>query len=1014
VFTLPAAAQLTTDSGVLAGAVTDPQGKAVTNAAIKVSGRSEESRVTAEDGTYRFPRLLPGVYRVQTAAPGFMPVTEEVAVVVGETVTLNIRLEVGANNFSVTVSAQTPAVDFERSQQASVIGQERIEELPVNERNFLTFALLTPGVVSTTTIADSSDFRVRVAPSSELSFAGSNGRGNVISVDGISLNGATGNVRPALPQVAVQEFQVNRNSYSAEYGGASGGVVNMVTRAGANDRHGEVFGLLRNRAIQARNYFDPVKSGFTRVQSGADMSGHLVKDRTFFFAGFEALNRHETVFVPILSDPGILNRLTDSQQQLVTYLQSAGGAFAPLGASLQSTLTPSTNPAVPAIFRSNSGTFPFSGVQEQGSFRIDHRLDEKQSLFFRASISHQNLDNTRFGALSGLSNGNSTRWDDATFVLADTEQFNPRWLGVTRLSWARSRFFILPNDAIGPELIIDGYADFRRNYVYPFNQVQRYIQAQQSFSYTSRRHSLKFGVDIHPVRNSSDIETFFGGRFLFGEGIPLSTLLDGQSPGLSATLRQTLPASLVPAVDAPITALQAYSLGLPLAYFEGFGNKLYLRWHTTESTFIQDSWRVSPKLTLDFGLRQDFDAPPDVSTTNTFSPRFGFAWSPFKSDTVIRGGYGIFREMMNVGVAFSQTELNRKDFTLIIVPITGVPGLINPATKQPVTSVDIYQSLLARGILGHRQPQIADLAPLGIPPGLPSPTGGGVEGNYIDPYSHQASLEIERGFGQLALGISGELSRALHVWRDRDQNLVQLGTQPNGWPIFGRKNPNYYNLLYEESAGNSSYAAMVLHAGKRMSHHWALNAHFTWSKALDDVTDFTLEYMAQNQFDERAEHGLSLFHQKYRFVGMGIFESPAVGRLFSGWRFSPIASANSFRPFNVLTGVDNVGDGETTTHRPLGLGRNVGIGPNYFSIDTRLSRQFRFGKDSPVKAEVIAECFNILNRTNFQAVNDIVGDIPLSALPTRIVGTRASPTTPLAYTAAYDPRQFQFGVRISF
>jgi len=1021
-----AAAQVTIDAGVIAGTVSDPQGKPVANAAIKVSGRTEESRITADDGTYRFPRLLPGVYRVQTEAPGFAPqASENVTVVVGETTFLNITLGVGQSRFSVTVSAQMPAVDFERAQQANVIGPDRIENLPVNQRNYLDFAILTPGVVSTATIADSADFRVLVAPTSGLGFAGSNGRGNNVSIDGMPINGATGNVRPALPQAAVQEFQVNRNSYSAEYGGASGGVINIVTKPGGNGLHGEVFGLLRDRAIEARNYFDPHKSGYTREQSGASLSGPLARDRTFFFATFERLDRHETVFVPILSDPGILNRLTPSQQQLATALTNSGiGALAQVGAIMQTVLTPSTNPAVPAVFNANSGTFPFTGTQNQASLRLDHKLNAKNYMFFRASITREDLANTKFGALSGLSNGNSTRWADQTFVLSDSTQFSPRWLGITRLSFARARFFILPNDPIGPEIIINGFGSFGRDYVYPFNQNEWYWEGRQTFSYTSQRHSLNFGVDVSPVRDSSDVETFFGGRFLFGDGIPLSTLLDAQSPGLSATLRQTLPAlgqaSLVPAVDAPITALQAYALGLPLAYLQGFGNKVYQAWRATESTFVQDSWRVDPNLTLNIGLRQDFDAPPDIRHVNYFSPRFGFAWSPFQGDTVIRGGYGIFRETVQLAIPFAQKELNRPDVTLMVVPITGVPGVINPLTNQPITSADIYQTLSAEGVLGRRQPQESDLARLGIPPGFRFPTGGGVQGDYTSPYTHQASLEVEHGFGRLAVGISGEYSRALHVWRDHDQNLIQVGTRPDGWPIFGQKNPNYLNYYVYESSGNASYVAMVLHATKRMSHHWSVDAHFTWSKALDDVTDFTLEYEAANQLDNRAEHGLSPFHQKYRFVGTAIFESPVAsrktfgGRLLSGWMFSPIASANSFRPFNVLTGTDNLGDGETTTHRPLGLGRDVGIGPNYFSVDERLSRPFSLGKERRVRGQVIAECFNVLNRTNFQAVNNIVGDVPLSALPHPIVGTRASPTTPLAYTAAYDPRQFQFGLKFSF
>jgi hypothetical protein len=273
---------------------------------------------------------------------------------------------------------------------------------------------------------------------------------------------------------------------------------------------------------------------------------------------------------------------------------------------------------------------------------------------------------------------------------------------------------------------------------------------------------------------------------------------------------------------------------------------------------------------------------------------------------------------------------------------------------------------------------------------------------------------VEHGFGRLAVGISGEFSRTLHVWRTRDQNLYITGRRADGWPTFGRLNPAFYNFNVYESAGKASYAAMVLHATRRMSRDWALDTHFTWSKALDDVTDINSDYAAHNQLDTRSEWGLSPFHQKYRFVASGMFESPAKGKALADWKLSPVVIANSFRPFNVLTGTDNLGDGLTTTHRPLGLGRNTGVGPNYFSMDARLGRVFPFGSERRAHAELTLECFNILNRTNFQSVNNIVGNVSLSALPQPIRPTRAAPTTPLAYTSAHPPRQFQVAVKIGF
>ena len=537
-------AQVGVDAGVIAGAVTDPRGQPVSKASVSLIGRVQRAALTAVDGSYRFPLLPPGLYRVQAEAPGFARLVQEaVPVAVGETTTLEIALQAGASTFSVTVTARTPSVDFQRSQQAGVIGLERIENLPVNQRNFLDFATLTPGVVSTVTIADAADFRLAVAPGSGLGFSGSNGRGNNVFVDGISINGPTADVRPSIPQAAVQEFQVNRNSYSVEFGGAYGGTVNIVSRAGGKAFHGEVFGLLRERAIQARNYFDPEKSAFTRQQSGAAFSGPIQKDRTFFYAAYERLDRHETVFAPILQDAGVLNRLTPAQAQLVTFLKNSGvDAFAQLGAGLQAALTPSSNPMVPAIFKANSGAFPFGAQSDQASLRLDRRMGDNNNLFFRGNLTRADEANTTFGALRGESNGNANRHADETVVLGDTQVFSPRWLSVTRVSLGATRVLIQPNDAIGPETVINGFGSFGRNYLYPFDENEKYIDAQQTFERSSRTHALKFGVNVSPVRDSSGVQTFFGGRFLFGNDIPLAGLLDAQSPGLSTFLAQYLTA----------------------------------------------------------------------------------------------------------------------------------------------------------------------------------------------------------------------------------------------------------------------------------------------------------------------------------------------------------------------------------------------------------------------------------------------------------------------------------------
>jgi hypothetical protein len=240
-----------------------------------------------------------------------------------------------------------------------------------------------------------------------------------------------------------------------------------------------------------------------------------------------------------------------------------------------------------------------------------------------------------------------------------------------------------------------------------------------------------------------------------------------------------------------------------------------------------------------------------------------------------------------------------------------------------------------------------------------------------------------------------------------------MGLQASGFPRLGPINPNIAGYYLLETSANAFYHAAVLQANRRMGRHFGLQAHYTWSKAIDDATDFTQEYMPHNPLDAQADRGLSPFHQSHRFVASLMLESSGRGWR-GGWRLAPIVRANSARPFNVLAGVDNLGDGQVTTHRPLGLGRNTGIGPGFFSIDTRFSRQFRLGANERYHAEFLIEAFNVLNKTNFLAVNNIVGNVPLAALPAVQAGRRGSVTDPFSFTSANDPRQIQIGLKIGF
>jgi hypothetical protein len=327
----------------------------------------------------------------------------------------------------------------------------------------------------------------------------------------------------------------------------------------------------------------------------------------------------------------------------------------------------------------------------------------------------------------------------------------------------------------------------------------------------------------------------------------------------------------------------------------------------------------------------------------------------------------------------------------------------------------VYQTLLLQGVIGSRTITQADIAQFGLRPGpnAPGRVVFGITPDFVNPYSEQASFEIERAMGDFALSAGYVFNRGAHIPRNLDRNLYYAGRTANDQPIFGFYNPAVLQYNVMESTANSVYHALTLQASKRFTHHTALNMHYTFSKAMDDTTDFNSDFEPHDQLNARAERALSSFDQRHRFVASGVLESPFTNRVLKDFIFSPIVTASSGRPFNLLTGYDNLNDHHPTTHRPFNAGRNIGQGPGYFTVDARLSRRFPLGKESR-NLEFTAEGFNLLNRTNFKNINNTVGNARLEDLPRPIAGVRGNPTAPLSFTSAYDPRQFQFGLKLNF
>ena len=666
--------------------------------------------------------------------------------------------------------------------------------------------------------------------------------------------------------------------------------------------------------------------------------------------------------------------------------------------------------------------------------RVDHHAGEKNQMFLRGNLTDNASQNAQFGALVAFNRGRGVDLTDGTLAARQHPHLQPA-LGKLRraLMFAYNRFAVAPTDKLGPDITITGYGSFGREIFLPSTSFERHFQVMQTFDYTAGRHSLKFGADLNPVRDVVRSETFFGGRFVFGEQVPLGALLPilTGDPNAAASVAGALTAlgqgKLAANLQAPLTAVQAFNLGLPTLYQQGFGDPNWAVWFTRLGAFAQDAWKAAPTLTLNLGVRYDLRRPAHRRSTrqNNFAPRIGFAWTPAaQGKTVVRGGYGLYYGPFNAQVANLPATLNGVQIAQAAITAIAIPGLNNPLTGRPLTSFDVYQTLKAQGVIGSRTITREDIAQFGLRPG-PNSFGRvifGITPDYTSPYSQQASFEIERAIGSVAISAGYEFSRGTHLPRNLDRNLFYAGRTAADQPVFGFRDPTLLQYNVMESTANSFYHALILQASRRFSRHFSFNTHYTFSKTIDEVTDFNSDFEPHDQLNPSAERALSSFDQRHRVVVSAIVESPLrAGRghgyaanLFGDFTLAPIVVASSGRPFNLLAGFDNLGDRHPTTHRPFGAGRNIGRGPNYFTTDLRLARRFPFGSEGRRNVEFTAEGFNLLNRTNFRTINNTVGNVALADLPGPIAGHTGIPTTPLAFTSAYDARQFQFGLKINY
>ncbi|HSE35900.1 MAG TPA: carboxypeptidase regulatory-like domain-containing protein [Blastocatellia bacterium] len=1066
--------QASISTSELRGQVTDPNGAAVAGATITVTDPARGSTRTVKsdaNGLYVLLSLPPGTYNMKVEATGFAPKTvTDIHLDVGQAGNVPVSLGVGGVQAEVNIAAGGQVIEVERTQQSTVINEIQIDNLPINRRNYLDFALLTPGVTDSDNINDSSDFRVAQTPQSGLSFGGNNGRGNSIMVDGASTDTGSGAAREVIGQEGVQEFQVNRNAYSAEYGGAFGGIVNILSKTGSNNWHGSVFGYFRDQVFDARNAFDYNPSGkspFNRQQFGGSVGGPIAKDKTFVFTAFEGLRQKQTAFVNLLNDPTIFE-LTPGQEELFDLLDTAPPPLNAVSAGVR--LAISTKPRTTELFEKSSGQFPFDGFDTVGTVRLDHTFNPSDSGYVRFNVADSHFENQAAGALTATSRGRTIDTFTSGLLLSETHFFNQTTINEVKAQYSYLNNDVIPNDLIGPEINIDGFGNFGRDIFLQSIAIERRYEVSDNISFVRNAHTLKFGGQYVAVDNSSNSQTFFGGRFNFTPQLPLISLVPAPArPGLIAFLTAAGRPDLIVVASTPISSVQAFNANAPTVYQQGFGESGFDSWSYRYSFFGQDTWKVRPNFTLNYGVRYylEDDVEPIPLDKNNVQPRIGFSWDPWSDGkTAIRGGYGIYVGQIDNQIVNVVNELSA----------SGDPSNINivlatasSAALGVPSSIQIYQTLLAQGVIGNRTITAADLVqfPIVPGPGRPLEVRFRIGPNYENPITQQASFAVQRDLGAgYGLEASYLFSRGAHLTRNHDINGFKAtgpihplsGTTcfsrfpgaayTNGCPALVQPAPSdFINPLRlqdnnYESTANSFYHAGTIQLIKRFSQNYAINTNYTFSKTIDEVTDFNSDFSAQNMLDLRADRALSAFDQRHRFVFSGVFSSPlkgdsAMDRIFGDWVLSPIFIAGSGRPFNVLLGVDANNDGVSTRDRPCirpaagqdcipnsNVGRNTGRGEPFYQFDIRLAR--RFAVTEGKYFELTFEAFNLLNHTNFIGINNFLSARDPNRNPNNPAGTAAltegrprgiegrDPTQVFGFTAAAPSRQFQFGARFNF
>ena len=880
-------------TATLQGTVKDEKGSVVPGA--KVTARNlatgiERTTQSDSDGAYQIASLPVGGYSIGVEAAGFKrQLVDNLNVEVGRTIEKDFSLEVGTLEQNVNVTADTPVIETATTSVGQVINQRTVQEIPLNGRHFVDLGLLIPGSVT----PPQNGFLtapLRGQGSFGLNTAG--GREDTVNfmINGINLNDMVQNQITFQPSInTVQEFKADNSTFSAEYGRNSGAIVNIATRSGGNDYHGELFEFLRNDALDARNFFNFCPPGFETCKSqgkppfkrnqfggniggpinlphfgeGGSPIGYHGKNRSFFFFSYEGTRQRQGLTLPTVTVP------TDAQRAAVT--------------------DPSILKLLPLIPRSSTGLTSGSATApvniDQWTVDISHNFTAKDRLhgYYAFQRDFRGEPTLQGNNIPGF--GDTRQSHRQIFTLNETRIFSPSVVNEARFGFNRIHILFSPNaelnpldfniqngvtEPIGlPQIAVGGGGiNMGGPTGFPQGRSDTTFVFSDTLSYLRGNHSLKFGGELRRFyNNNTNRDT---GSFTFAN---TAAFLAGNANGFTVTLGDVS------------TAIAQGALGL----------------------FVQDNFKVRTNLTLELGLRWDWLMSPTerydrfasyVLETNSlvrvnnglapvyqtnwqnFQPRVGFAWDPFKDGkTSIRAAYAILADQPVTNLVTGNAT-NPPFATSVALPVT------IPTTKM------------------------SNATTVAVPGATVSPSSA--DPNFDNAYVQSWNLNIQREItSNLAVSAGYFASKGTHLRLTRNLNQTFLNaalvaTRP--FPALSPTSPiapgvPLQNITFRESTGNSSYNALWVTATKRLGKGFQFNASYTFSKSIDVNSQSSQGVTLQDSNNISGDRGLSDFDARHRFVISGLYEVPfKKNSALGGWQLSVIVQSQSGNPVTLLAG----------------------------------------------------------------------------------------------------------------